>query len=100
MKHIRTSKRLARNQKKFHEPQLACAGPSGTVRAFSKNMSVLRGASVAFGWVIAGTFAVSGQDVQRIDIDFNFVEGKAREAAAKPFVRPRDERPLPEPLKK
>src|SRR5436190_21376088 len=62
-------------------------------------MSVLRCASVAFGWVIAGTLAVSGQDVDRVDIDFGFVEGKAREASGKPFVRPRDERPLPDALK-
>jgi glucans biosynthesis protein len=39
------------------------------------------------------------QEVERVAIDFAFVEGRAREAAAKPFVRPRDERPLPAALK-
>lgn len=39
------------------------------------------------------------QEVERVSVDFSYVEGKAREAAGKPFVRPRDQRPLPAPLK-
>jgi periplasmic glucans biosynthesis protein len=41
--------------------------------------------------------AASAQE--RVEIGFNYVEEKAREAAGKPFVKPRDERPLPDALK-
>src|SRR5690349_19000966 len=63
-------------------------------------MFVSRCASVAFGWLVAGTLGALAQDVARVEVGMGFVEDKAREAASKPFVRPRDERPLPEALTK
>ncbi len=63
-------------------------------------MFVSRCASVAFGWLVAGTLGVLAQDVERVEIGLGYVEERARQAAAKPFVRPRDERPLPEALTK
>src|SRR5688572_23106283 len=62
-------------------------------------MFVSRCAAVALGGFTAMALPAIAQDVERIEIGFGFVEEKARQAAARPFVKPRDERPLPEPLK-
>lgn len=60
-------------------------------------MLVSRCASVALGW-FAWTLTASAQE--RVEIGFNYIEEKAKEAAGKPYVKARDERPLPEALKK
>ena len=54
---------------------------------------------VAFSAIFLSASALFAQEQERVSIDFAFVETRAREAAAQPFVRPRDQRPLPAPLK-
>jgi glucans biosynthesis protein len=60
-------------------------------------MSVTRCASLAVGLILAPWFVASAQD--RADVDFNYVLERAKAAAAKPYVPPRVERPLPPQLK-
>jgi periplasmic glucans biosynthesis protein len=55
-----------------------------------------RSASLFTTFILVAPFA-SAQE--RIVIDYPFVQQRAKEAASKPFVRPRDERPLPPVLK-
>ena len=57
----------------------------------------LRRSWFGFGWVLVSVVAASAQE--RVEIGFGYVEERAREASTKPFVKPRDERPLPEALK-
>lgn len=59
-------------------------------------MFVSRCASVALGWL---AFSLSAPAQERVEIGFNYVEEKARDASTKPFVRARDSRPLPDALK-
>lgn len=61
-------------------------------------MSRFRSA-LLFAALTSATHFSGAQEVERVSIDFAFVEARAREAAGKPFVRPRDERPLPPVLK-
>ena len=52
-----------------------------------------------FSAVIFTGSSLFAQEIERLAVDFAFVEARAKEAAAKPFVQPRDQRPLPAPLK-
>jgi glucans biosynthesis protein len=62
-------------------------------------MSGFRCAFLLSGLILGAPLVGQAQEFERVSIDFGFVEARAREAAAKPFVPPRVERPLPAPLK-